>query len=246
MILALIIVFSLLGSLGTVALAGSMLLGSEPVRRRLTPLLVSYAVGALLASALLGLLPHALSKLSAHLTMSVTLAGIVGFFLLEKIVLWRHCHEDGCALHGGAGPLILIGDTFHNFVDGAIIAGAFLTAAPLGIATSIAVISHEIPQEVGDFAILLQSGYRPRRAFLLNTLSSLGTLLGAVVAYSLLAQVEAILPYVMAVSASGFLYVAMADIAPALHRSVGLRDTVTQLGLILLGIGTVALLHGQP
>ncbi len=150
-----IIGFSLLGSVGTVAGAALMLLFPDGIRRTLVPYLVSYAAGTLLGAAFLGMIPAGLAQAPATTIMATVLAGIVLFFVLEKFVLWRHGHESGDAVESRAGPLILIGDAFHNFVDGVVIAAAFLTSMPLGVAAALAVIAHEVPQEVGDFAILL-------------------------------------------------------------------------------------------
>lgn len=137
--------------------------------------------------------------------------------------------------------MILIGDAFHNFVDGLVITAAFLTSIPIGIATSLAVIAHEIPQEVGDFAILLHSGYKKVRALVLNFLSSLTTLLGAVVTYYLLAETRQLVPYILAISAASFIYIAVADLVPGLHKNTGLKATILQVSLILAGIATIAL-----
>jgi zinc and cadmium transporter len=168
---------------------------------------------------------------------------MVLFFVLEKLVLWRHCHDSNCEVHGQAAPLILVGDAFHNFVDGVVIAAAFLVSIPLGIATAIAVIAHEVPQEVGDFAILLESGYSRSKALLLNTLSAATTLPGALAAYFWLADTRSLVPYVLALSAASFIYIATADLVPNLHRRVALGDAVRQVALLLLGIGTIALLR---
>ena len=135
------------------------------------PWLVSYAVGTLLGVALLALLPEALEHTAVHARVRPLLAGILLFFVLEKLVLWRHCHTDPCEVHGAAASLVLIGDAFHNFVDGAMIGTAVVTSIPLGVSTAIAVATHEVPQEVGDFAVLLHSGYSRTRAFVLNILS---------------------------------------------------------------------------
>lgn len=132
----------------------------EHVRKAIIPSLVSFATGTLLGSAFLGMIPAGLNQAPAGPILATVLLGIVLFFALEKLVLWRHCHNSECEVHGRAGPLILIGDAFHNFVDGVVIASAFLTSIPLGVMTSLAVIDHEIPQEVGDFAILLDSNYK--------------------------------------------------------------------------------------
>src|SRR5437773_4846802 len=136
----------------------------QRVRTRLIPWLVSYAVGALLGVALLALLPEALAELPPPKVFGTLLAGILAFFVLEKLVLLRHCHTDECQVHGAAAPLVFIGDAFHNFLDGAIICTAVFTSVPLGINTAIAVAAHEIPQEVGDVAVLLAAGYKIGRA----------------------------------------------------------------------------------
>jgi zinc and cadmium transporter len=243
MLLSLIILFSILGSVG--AIAGAALLLVFPVRTRqvLLPGLLSYATGTLLGAAFLGMIPKAVEQASAVAASGTVLAGIVLFFMLEKLVIWRHCHKMHCEVHGTAGPLILVGDAFHNFVDGFVIAAAFLTSIPLGIAASLAVIAHEVPQEVGDFAILLENGYSKRQALLLNTLSSLATLPGAVIAYYFLAATQEAVPYILALSAASFIYIAVADLVPGLHKQVGLKPAVIQLVLIIAGIGTIAVFH---
>jgi zinc and cadmium transporter len=241
MLLVWIIGFSLLGSVGAVAGAATVLLFPEAVRRRVVPALVSYATGTLLGAALLGMLPAALQQAPARAVSGTLLAGLVGFFVLEKLVLWRHCHDGDCRVHGQAGPLILFGDAFHNFVDGVVIAAAFLVALPLGVVTALAVIAHEVPQEVGDFGILLDSGYERGRALLLNTLSASATLPGAIAGYLWLDQVRQAVPYMLAVSAASFIYIATADLIPSLHRQVALRASLQQLVLLFAGIGTIAL-----
>jgi zinc and cadmium transporter len=162
---------------------------------------------------------------------------------MEKLILWRHCHLPQCDVHASAGPLLLIGDAFHNFTDGVIIAGAFLVSVPLGIATGLAVVAHEIPQELGDFAILLESGYSRGQALLYNTMSSLATLPGALLAYFFLAHMMHAVPYILLIGAASFLYIALADLTPYLHRRFGLIDSILQFGLILAGIATIWLLH---
>jgi zinc and cadmium transporter len=156
-----------------------------------------------------------------------------------------------CQVHSQAGFLLLIGDAFHKFVDGAAIASTFITSVPLGIATSIAIIAHEIPQEVGDFAILLQSGYSKREAFSYNTLSSVSTLPGALLTYWFVAEVEPVIPYIIALSAASFIYIAhreadpcgIADLVPSLHRYVKPNSSINQLIFLLAGIATIALVH---
>jgi zinc and cadmium transporter len=238
-----IIAFSLLGSVGSLSLAGLFLLFPTRVRDSLIPCLISYAIGTLLGGAFLGLIPHALGEAGSAPVMAAVLGGIILFFTLEKMVLWRHCHDTECEIHGTAGPLILVGDVFHNFTDGVAIGAAFLGSIPLGVATALAVMAHEVPQEVGDFAILLEGGYSRGRAFLYNALSSLSTLpaaLGVTFAARIIAPA---IPYLLAMSAASFIYVAIGGLIPDLHQQRNPAAGVRQLLLILVGIGTIALLH---
>lgn len=236
-----IVVFSLSGTIGVLIAVSAFLLFSEKVQHVLIPCLISYAVGTLLAAALLGLIPHALEGADADTVLSTVLLGIIIFFLMEKLVIWRHCHVVECEVHAATGDMILIGDTIHNCTDGVIIAASFLVSLPLGVIAALSVIAHEIPQEVGDFAILLHSGYTRRKALSLNVLSSLSTLPAAVMAYYALEVVEAAVPYVMAVSASGFMYIALADLSPELHSREDLTYSVRQFLLMLAGVVTIFL-----
>jgi len=215
------------------------------------PAMVSYAIGALLGASFLEILPHALEQVdSLHALLSTVLGGILLFFLLEKLVLWRHCHVETCEAHGAhshahdhgrSGLMITVGDTFHNFVDGITIAVAFLVDVKLGVVTAIAIIGHEIPQEMGDFLILLHSGYSRRRALLLNVVSSLATVVGGVLGYYALAPMQEAMPFILALAAAGMIYVAVADLIPGLHKRAELRETGLQIGLILIGVLTVYL-----
>ena len=232
---------SILGSLGGVIVASTFLLLHEPIRTRLVPWLISYAVGTLIGVALVGLVPEALAELPARAAMLTMSGGIVAFFLLEKWVLWRHCHEDDdCHVHSTAARLVIVGDAFHTFVDGAVIAAAVLTSVSLGFTTALAVAAHEIPQEVGDVAILLRAGYSRLRAFTLNVLAGAGGILGAIVMVIAGRALPALLPYVLAFAAGNFLYVAMADLIPDLHR--GGVGGARQVLLIAAGIVTIALI----
>ena len=243
MLLWWIVGFSLLGSIGAIGGAAVVLVAPESLRKRLLPCLLSYATGTLLGAAFLGMIPTALGQATPTLVSATVLAGLVMFFVLEKLVVWRHCHDEDCAEHGGAAPVILLGDAFHNLLDGVAIAAAFLTSVPLGIAASLAVIAHEVPQEVGDFAILLHSGYSRGRAFAYNLLSSLATLPGALFGFLYLDTARRLTPFILGVSAASFVYVAMADLVPHLHRQSGLRSTVLQTTLVLAGIATIAALR---
>ncbi|MEQ1908590.1 MAG: ZIP family metal transporter [Vicinamibacterales bacterium] len=230
---------SLLGSFGGLLVASGLLLFNQSWRTKLVPWLVSYAVGALLGVALLGLIPEALAELPPRQVLGSLLAGIVVFFMLEKLVLLRHCHTDQCQVHGAAAQMVIIGDAFHNFIDGAIIAAAVLTSVPLGINTAMAVAAHEIPQEVGDIAILLSAGYSRGRALILNIASAAAGIAGALVGFSTVSVVPGIRPYVLAFSSASMLYIAMSDLIPDLHRGTVDRNSLRQVLLIAAGIGTV-------
>ncbi|MEQ8743655.1 ZIP family metal transporter [Parasphingorhabdus sp.] len=243
MLLGWIIVFSILGSLGAIAGAALMLLFPANVRKSILPYLISYATGTLLGAAFLGMIPRALGYAAPIAVCGTVLAGIVLFFALEKILLWRHCHDEDCEVHSNSGPLLLIGDAFHNFVDGFVIAAAFLTSIPFGIAASLAVIAHEIPQEVGDFAILLENGYSRLKALILNSLSSITTLPGAVIAFYFLGETQQAIPYILALSAASFIYIAIADLMPGLHRRTTPGSALLQFILIAAGIGTIGLIQ---
>ena len=232
---------SLLGSCGGMVVASSLLLFTHSARTRLVPWLVSYAVGALLGVALLALLPEALETLTPARVFSTLLGGILTFFILEKLVLLRHCHTDECHVHSSTAPLVIVGDGFHNFMDGAIICAAVLTSATLGINTAIAVAAHEIPQEVGDVAILLAAGYSRGRALMLNVVSGASGIVGALVAYGAVEIVPGIRPYVLAFSSASLIYIAMSDLIPDLHRGQVDSNAVRQVVLIAAGIATIVL-----
>jgi zinc and cadmium transporter len=237
------------GALGVLAAA---LLALNARAQRYVGAMVSYAIGALLGAVFLNILPEAVELAPDVATLSATvLFGILLFFVLEKLVLWRHCHHQSCEAHeppgagydhGRSGMMIMVGDTFHNFVDGVIIAAAFITDVRLGTVTAVAIIAHEIPQEVGDFAILLHSGYTRARALRLNLISGFASIAGGVLGYLALQAVQSWVPTLLALAAASMIYVAVADLIPGLHRRAQLRDTLEQVGLIVLGVATVGLL----
>ena len=240
-----IVMVSIAGGILSVVAAASLLrnLSSNHVT-----LFVSYSIGALLGAALMEILPHAFEHAKpAHITGTLLL-GILVFFLLEKLLLWRHCHHDHCEAHditpshhdfGRSGMMIMIGDSFHNFVDGILIAAAFLESTQLGIITALAIIAHEIPQEVGDFLILLHSGYSRKKALLFNLLSSLATLIGGVLAYFALSEMTQWIPTLLAIAAASMIYVSVADLIPSLHKRTRLSDTLQQVVLISLGVASI-------
>jgi zinc and cadmium transporter len=226
------------------------------------PVLVSYAVGALLGAAFLEVLPHAFRMTDSLEGLAGTiLAGILLFFVLEKLVLWRHCHVEQCEAHdppiapnqarnhghgnghgddhGRSGMMIMIGDTFHNFVDGVLIAAAFLANHELGVVTAIAIIAHEVPQEVGDFLILLHSGYSKSRAIIFNLLSSAAMVAGGLLGWFALQAVQQWIPHLLGLAAASMIYVAVADLIPGLHRRPEIQATLQQVALIGLGVLTI-------
>lgn len=235
--------FGLAGSVGAALGGGVVLLLPARTRKRALPILMGYAAGTLLGAAFLGMLPRALESLAPSPAFATVLGGLLGFFVLEKLLLWRHCHELDCDVHASAGPLLLLGDAMHNFIDGVVIAAAFSVSVPLGIGTSLAVIAHEVPQEIGDLAVLLHGGQTKRRAFWLNLLASLTTLPGALLGLFALEAAERATPYVLAVSAASFLYIAIADIVPSLHRQRGRGQAALQLAALGAGVATILLVR---
>ena len=224
---------------------------------------VAFAVGAMLAVVFLDILPHALSEGVAPASlMGWVLAGVLFFFFLEKLVIWRHSHGDLTPSAEGAdhghghdhshhhahdggrsGLMVLIGDSLHNATDGVVIAAAFLADFNLGVVTSLANIAHEEPQEVSDYFVLLHSGYSRKKAFLYNFISSLSMVVGGVIAFFALAHAEAYVTPVLAFAAASMLYVAVADLIPSLHRQFSLSDTVQQMLMIGLGVASVSATH---
>lgn len=254
---------------GLASVLGAWLIASRASAAQV-PILISYAVGALLGAVFIELLPHAFNRSdNLQMTAATILAGLLLFFILEKLVLWRHCHIEECEAHdphdghpaqpaapvahhhdqGRSGMMILIGDTFHNFVDGILIAAAFLADTQLGIVTAVAIIAHEVPQEVGDFLILLHSGYTKKYAFLLNLLSSAAMVVGGILAYFALQALQQWVDTLIALATASMLYVAVADLIPGLHRRPEIRATVQQVTLIALGIASIWLVgeiaHGH-
>jgi len=286
-----IIVTSLIGGVLSVSLAALFALN---VRIAWVPMLVSYAIGAMLGAVFIEILPHAFSEAESIQSVSATLLlGLLVFFILEKLVIWRHCHGDHCEVHalhssencpensnqphvpsahqaikfkavekhqpsifiphahghhnsddhGRSGLMIMIGDTFHNFIDGILIAAAFMVDVKLGLVTALAIIAHEIPQEVGDFLILLHSGYSKKQALAFNLVSSAATMLGGLLAFYFLQTLESWIPYILSLAAASLLYVAVADLIPGLHKKTEIKATISQVLLIGFGVSTIWLAH---
>jgi zinc and cadmium transporter len=264
-----IILFTALGGVLSVLAAAVFLLLPEHKQNQVLPHGISFAIGALLTGAFCGLIPHAFQDVPVQdmPNLSATiLAGILLFFGLEKLLIWRHCHSHACEAHGEelhheqhghehhhpspasghrpAGMFIILGDSIHNFVDGVLIGAAFLTDVQLGIVTSLAVAAHEIPQEVGDFAILLHSGYKRGEALFYNILASLSTVVGGVLAYFSLGDLHHILPYFLTLAASSFIYIAVADLIPSLHQKTDIKTSLQQIGFILAGVVLILVMQG--
>lgn len=252
---------------GVGSIFGAALL-SLTVASRVVERMVSFSVGVLLATALLHSLPEAFeSGADPRALFGTLLAGLLGFFLLEKLSLLRHSHHhegDGHHHHHGhdreeagrSGMTILVGDTFHNFADGIVIAAAFLADPHIGIVTALAIAAHEIPQEVGDFIVLLNAGFSKARAFAFNLLSSLAAVIGGIVGYFLLDQLQAWIPYVLVIASSSFVYIAVSDLMPQMQRRPRWRESVIQVVLVAAGIAAIVFItngvheshaaHGGP
>jgi len=222
-----------------ISLFGAMLLFfSKKYSQKIIFYLVSFSTGALLAAAFLDLLPEAVEHSGKNIFVFV-LISILIFFLLEKYVYWYHCHGVGhCEVHEikAFKYVNLIGDGLHNFIDGAVIATSFMVSTNLGIVASIAIVLHEIPQELGDFAILLHGGFTKEKALLFNFLSGLMAVLGGLVAYFATQSFEMLEPILLSLAAGSFIYLAVADLLPELHKETNAEKSAIQFGLLLLGI----------
>jgi len=251
-----VILFCLLIGIFSVLAAGLFLLVPERLRQMVLPHLISLAIGTLLGAAFLALLPHALELSGVthfHKITFTVLIGLLVFFLMEKMMLWRHCHHDECQTHhvsepgsgaaGIASPLILIGDAIHNLIHGVLISAAFIVDIDLGIVTSLAVMAHQVPQELSNFAVLLHSGYRRGQALTWNIMSSLTAPVGGILGYYGLAGADSLMPYMLAIAVASCIYIAVADLIPDLHNETHLQATAEQMLLILSGVGVIYLTH---
>jgi len=225
------------------------------------PYLLSYATGTMLATAIIGLIPEALEHISIYEVGISLLAGLVLFFVLEWTVIWRHSHDDDTERSGHApgadhrhvhgrdkktGMLVLIGDAVHNTADGVAIGAACVASPGLGLVTALAVLGHEVPQELSDFTILLSSGFSRWKAFFWNTMSGLGTVVGAMAAFGGLAYAEPLVPYALSIAAASFLYIGLADLVPGLHGRMGAAKGVWQFAMMIAGMVTIATLAMLP
>jgi zinc and cadmium transporter len=246
-----IVVFAAFGGIASAAFAVVFLWVPEERSARILPHFVSFATGALLGAALLALLPEAMEGAGPAGAHAIGLALVIGlgfFFVIEKLVLWWHTHDNvaerGAPNHDhrdhASGVLVLVGDSIHNALDGVLIASAFLTSMSLGVVTTLAVAAHEIPHRVGDFAILVHAGLSRPRALFLNLATGLASVIGAIAAYYGLRGAMGALPYALAFAAAGFLYIAVAGLIPGLQRRADPRTSAIQVLLISAGIAVIA------
>lgn len=253
---------TLLSILLTVTLAGVISISiaamiSFSLLSKMVERMVSLSVGILLSVSLLHALPEAFeSQVDPHTLFAVLLGGLLTFFLLEKFAILRHSHhyegdghghEHGHDRHeaGSSGWMILVGDGLHNFTDGVLIAAAFLADPKLGLITALAIIAHEIPQEIGDFIVLLNAGFSRARAYVYNLICSLMGIIGGLVGYFTLEHGMEWIPYVLVFASSGFIYIAVSDLMPQMQRRATVRETIPQLLLVGLGVGIVLFVTGS-
>jgi len=239
-----IILFSILGSVGAITIAGIFVFLGDNIQKTLIPILIAFATGVLLTVAFIGLIPEAIEQVGEpHLIMPFILGGILFFFIMEKIVIWRNCRDKTCEVHSHAsGPIILMGDSLHNLTDGIVIAAAFLSGLNLGIVAGLTIIVHELSHETADFGILLHSGYSKKKAFFYNMISSSTTIPASIVSYFILDSIESAVPFLLAISAASFIYIALSDLTPDLHQHTDFKYIVRQLLVIIIGIVLMALI----
>ena len=212
-----------------------VLLFKKNVLEQIVKFLVALSAGVLMGGAFLHLLPEAAEAIDINYLFIIFLASFAGFFLIEKLLFWRHCHEDDCPVHS-FGYMNLVGDGIHNFIDGLIIAGAFLTNWQLGIATTLAIAVHEIPQEISDFGVLVHAGFNQKIALLINYLVALIVVVGGFFGYFFLSFSDNILPYILPVAAGGFVYISASDLIPEIRKEKDKKHSIITYLIFILGI----------
>lgn len=229
-----------LASIGCLAIASLMLLLKDKDLNSVSTYFLSVASGILLGAAFLGMIPKAIALTETVKITTFILIGILFLFTLEKIVLWRNCGNKDCDRHSNASSSVaLIGDAFHHIIDGIVITSSFLISIEVGVMVSISIAFHEIPKSLGDLSILIKNGLSRKRAFWYKVLSVSTALIFGVWSYFLSNAIKTIIPYVLSFSAASFLYLSMAQLIPEMHRKTSLKDSVSQVLLILLGIGII-------
>lgn len=198
--------------------------------------LVAFAAGSLLGAAFFELIPAAIKHGGVEV-ISYVFLGLITFFVMEKYIYWHHCHDVNCKKHHHPMTYLnLIGDAIHNFIDGALIAASFAANAPLGLVTTFAIIAHEIPQEIGDFAILIQGGFSRKKALLFNFISALFAVLGVLVTFCFVGSIDNLIPFLLAFAGGGFIYVATADLIPEIHKETNRKNIIIQSVFLVFGV----------
>jgi len=233
-ILLLIILATLVNSLISLVGIFSLWIKQKSIKKIII-FLVALSAGALLSGAFFHLIPESLEHLTTTAVFTFVLAGFILFFLMEKLLYWHHCHEGKCDVHP-VSYLILLGDGLHNLIDGIIIAISFLVSIPFGIITTLLIIAHEIPQELGDFGVLVHSGYTKTKALIYNLISQLACVLGGLIGYFLSTSIEGIIPFILPFAAGGFIYISASDLVPELHKEPKLKKSLASFALFVLGI----------
>jgi zinc and cadmium transporter len=228
-----VIIVSLISLVGVFSLSLK-----EEILKKYINFFISLAIGALLGDAFIHIIPEAFeSNIGVNTASILIIGGILFFFIIEKFIHWHHHGEDKEDIHiHPVGKLVLFTDGFHNFIDGAIIGASFLISIPVGIATTIAVILHEIPQEIGDFAVLIHSGYKAKHALWLNFISALAAILGLIIFFIFGNIIPDIAIWIIPIAAGGFIYIAIADLIPELHKTINIKHSIIQLIIILIGV----------
>ena len=223
---------------GLVAFVGVFSLWlSKKLFKRILMSLVAFSAGALLSGAFFHLLPEALENLPATNVFAYAMIGFIIFFVIERFLHWHHCHKHGekCDVHP-VSYLILFGDGVHNFIDGIIIGVSFIVSVPFGIITTLLIIGHEIPQELGDFGVLVYGGFSKTKALLYNFLSQLTAIIGGIIGYVFSTRIEGVVPFILPFAAGGFIYIAASDLIPELHKEPKLGKSMISFGFFLIGI----------
>ena len=202
---------------------------------KITMFLVSFSAGALIGGAFLHLLPEASEGMEAEKLFFVVLFAFVSFFLIEKLFHWRHCHKENCEVHS-LGYMNLVGDSLHNFIDGLVIASVFMVDFKLGIITTLTIALHEVPQEIGDFGVLIHAGFNKVKALVLNYIVATTVILGGVVGYFASFYIGDVMPYLLPIAAGGFIYIASSDLMPEIREETNLKKSIISFGIFLLGI----------
>lgn len=230
-------------SISALSLVGAFFLAnSEELLNKLLMYLIGLSTGTLLGGAFLHLLPESIEALEASNALLITLISFVGFFMLEKILHWRHCHDAECSEHT-FGYINLVGDAIHNFIDGLLIAGAFVVSPSLGLITTVALVFHEIPQELGDFAVLVYSGISRQKALLYNFFVALTSVLGGILGYFLTIYIDGVVSYLLPIAAGGFIYISTSDLLPELRSDTNRKRSVLTFLLFVCGLVLMFLLQ---